>query len=171
MKTLTSLLCAFLFVGGATFAMQSKASHDDDLKPFYEKDSSLKAFLGKSYAYIVYPKISKGGFGIGGAGGKGNVYQGGKLVGTSKLKQVMVGPLIGGQSYGQIVAFESAKAFQKFKDGKLQFSAQISSVALENGRAIKTSFNDGVAIFIANQKGLMAEVSVSGQKLTFEPIK
>lgn len=170
MNSISRLFFAFAFVGVSLLSQASFASLSDDIQPFVSKDPSLKAFLDKSYAFVVFPKIGKGGFGIGGAMGRGRVYQDGKLVGTSKIKQIMIGALIGGQSYSQIVVFGNESAFNKFKRGKLEFSAQVAAVAIEKGVAENASLHDGLAIFTTKHRGAMAEASVSGQKLSFSPI-
>ena len=42
---------------------------------FKEKAPSIQSFFDNSYGYAVLPKVFKGGFWIGGAYGKGEVYE------------------------------------------------------------------------------------------------
>ena len=53
-------------------------------------------FFEKSYGYAVWPRIGRGGLGIGGARGKGQVFQGGKMTGTATLTDITFGAQAGG---------------------------------------------------------------------------
>jgi hypothetical protein len=48
---------------------------------FKEKDPSLAKVFGEVYGYAVFPTVGKGGMGLGGARGKGYVYEQGRLAG------------------------------------------------------------------------------------------
>jgi len=56
------------------------------------------------------------------------------------------------------------------KAGNFEIGANASAVALKAGAAAATQFDNGVAIFVHPKGGLMAEASVSGQKIKFEPV-
>ena len=49
---------------------------------FKNNDPSMKVFFEKAYGYAVFPTVAKGGFGIGGAYGEGEVFEKGKLIGA-----------------------------------------------------------------------------------------
>jgi lipid-binding SYLF domain-containing protein len=132
-------------------------------------DPSFKAFLDHADGYAVFPDVGKGGFIAGGAYGHGEVFEGGKLIGYSKLTQATVGAQIGGQSYIEVLAFERPWAMERFKEEQWSLSANASAVALTAGAAAVTRYTDGVAVFIAPQGGLMAEATVGGQNFSFEP--
>jgi len=138
---------------------------------FKKKDSGIKLFFNKAYGYAVYPTIGKGGFLFGGAYGKGNVYEKGKLIGTSTITQVTVGLQAGGQAYSEIVFFKDKKALNDFKAGKFKAGAQASAVAVTAGAAANADYSEGVAIFTLAKGGLMGEASIGGQKFSFTPIK
>ena len=59
---------------------------------------ALKKFFGTSYGYVVFPKIGKGGFIVGGAHGKGVVFKKQEMVGFASVTQGTVGLQIGGQT-------------------------------------------------------------------------
>ena len=73
---------------------------------FQKKDPDLKSFFDQAFGYAIFPTVGKGGIGIGGAYGKGEVYQKGKLIGTTWLKQISIGFQFGGQSYSEIIFFK-----------------------------------------------------------------
>src|SRR5210317_2158201 len=69
------------------------------LDAMIEKQPKLQSFKDKSYGYAVFPKVTKGAIGIGGAGGKGIVYKDHVPTGQSTLSQVNIGFQAGGQQY------------------------------------------------------------------------
>ena len=135
------------------------------------KDSSFERTLKKVHGYVVFPRIAKGGFIVGGAGGAGEVYEGGKLVGRAKLSQGTIGAQIGGQVFSEVILFENEAALNRFKQSRLEMSAQVSAVAAAEGVAQKAKFSGGVAVITLPVGGLMAEASVGGQKLDFIPLE
>ena len=55
------------------------------LATMIEKAPKLQSFKDKSYGYAVFPRVTKGAIGIGGAGGKGIVFKGHVPTGESTL--------------------------------------------------------------------------------------
>ena len=134
---------------------------------FKSKDPSMKTFFEKAYGYAVFPTVGKGGIGIGGAYGKGEVYAKGQMIGTTSLTQVTIGLQLGGQAYREIIFFKDKAMLDQFKSGKFEFSAQASAVAVTAGASADADYNNGVAIFTMAKGGLMYEASVGGQKFSF----
>ena len=137
---------------------------------FKEKDPGLAKVFATARGYAVYPTVGKGGIGIGGARGKGYVYEGGRLIGRSTLTQVSIGLQLGGQAYSEVVFLKDAAAMESFKRGKLKLDAQASAVALTARAAADLAWRQGVAIVTMAKGGLMYEASVGGQKFSFTPI-
>jgi lipid-binding SYLF domain-containing protein len=77
---------------------------------------------------------------------------------------------LGGQSYSQIIFFGTKKAFDEFKRGETQLSANASAVILKKGKSHGATYKNGTAIVILKEKGLMGELSVGGQKLSYKPL-
>lgn len=135
-----------------------------------KKDApKLETYFSKAYGYAIFPKITKAGLGIGGAGGKGLVYQGNTATGESKLGQASFGLQAGGQQFSELIFFEDKAAYDRFTGGKFKFGAQASAVAISEGGAAVAPYQDGVAIFTHVKGGLMYEASIGGQKFSFEP--
>lgn len=137
---------------------------------FKQKDPGLAKIFAESAGYVVFPTVAKGGFGIGGARGKGYVYQHGRLIGRSTLTQVTIGFQAGGQAYSEVIFLEDAAALENFERGQLKLDAQASAVALTERVSADLAYRNGVAIVTMAEGGLMYEASVGGQKLSFEPI-
>jgi lipid-binding SYLF domain-containing protein len=153
-----------------TEAEKSNLSDDANtaLRQMKTDDPSLSDFLSNSYAYAIFPSVGKGGLVAGGAYGRGIVYEHGNMIGYSDLSQATVGAQIGGQTYSELVTFQSKADLDRFTTGKIRFDANASAVALKSGAGASARYTDGVAIFIRTQGGLMAEASIGGQQFTFE---
>jgi len=172
------LLLVVVAFGSAGCATAPKSSEDERkldrevqraMQQFEETDPSLRSMLSSAYGYAMLPSIGKGGLGVGGAFGRGEVFERGQSVGYCAMKQATIGLQAGGQEYSELIVFESAKPLEHFKSGKLHFSANASAVALKSGAATAARYTEGVAIFTLPKGGLMAEASIGGQQFTFEP--
>ena len=170
----------------------------DDISTTIDNFRSAGAddFNDNSYGYAVFPSIGKGGIGIGGAHGKGEVFVGGKRVGQTKMNQITYGLQLGGQVYSQMIFFRDKRAFEDFSSGNFEFGAQATAVALTAGAQASTSTGgggntsagtdadsskvnanerqydgrSGMAVFTIAKGGLMYEATLGGQKFKYEPI-
>jgi lipid-binding SYLF domain-containing protein len=131
-------------------------------------DPSLQTVIRKSAGYAVFPEIGKGAVGIGGAYGKGDLYQNGAVVGYCDMTQGSIGLALGGQSYSEILVFETPAAVETFKNGNFRFDAQATAVALKSGAGANAKFVGGVAVFTMDEAGLMFEASIGGQKFSYQ---
>jgi lipid-binding SYLF domain-containing protein len=136
-----------------------------------ESDPGLKRFFEGSYAYAVLPNVGKGGFVVGGARGGGLVYEQGKLAGEVTMTQVTVGLQLGGQSYIEVIFFKDKQDLARLKANALEFSAQVSAVAITAGASADVDYSKGVAVFTKTKGGLMYEASLGGQTFEFKPLK
>src|SRR3954467_4618603 len=116
---------------------EAKASLHDDvqatLNQFTREDPGFRQFLDKGVGYVIFPSVGKGGLGVGGAYGHGEVYQGGRMIGFADLTQGSIGLQAGGQTFSEVIVFENEAALNKFKNNKLEFSANASAVAMTSG--------------------------------------
>lgn len=133
-------------------------------------DASLARLLESSVGHAVFPSVGKGAVGVGGAYGKGVLYEGNRAVGYCDLKQASIGLQLGAQNYSEILVFSTQAALDRFKTGNFAFDAQATAVALKRGAAANASFSDGVAVFTTDEAGLMFEAAVGGQKFSYETI-
>jgi lipid-binding SYLF domain-containing protein len=151
------------FAGG-----DSPAEADKTVALYKKADPGITAFFTNSAGYAVL-SVGKAGLGIGGAAGRGVLYEHGTITGKTTLAQATVGWQIGAQSYSEVIFFENDVALAKFKSGKFAFSAQVSAVALKSGAAATAKYRDSIAVFTATKGGLMLEASIGGQKFNYEP--
>ena len=141
------------------------------IEQFKDRDPSIDRFFDSCFGYAVFPSVGKGGIGIGGAHGEGQVFEGGRLIGVSTLSQVTVGLQLGGQEYREIIFFKDRSALDAFTGGNFEFSGQASAVAAKAGAAATADYESGVAVFTTPVAGLMYEASIGGQKFEYAPIR
>jgi len=134
---------------------------------FITTDGLMANLFSKSYGYVIFPNVGKGGIGIGGAAGNGIVFQGGSPVGKAKMKQVSIGFQFGGQAYREVIFFETKSDLDRFKSDNFEFSAQASAVAATAGASANVKYANGVMIFTQQKGGLMYEASIGGQKFDY----
>lgn len=172
LKQKIGLVVALLLLGsmGVSVADDKKEMDREVNKTvelFKKTDPEMEKLFASSPAYAVFPRIKKGGFGIGAAHGNGQLFEGRKLTGTTKVTQITVGLQFGGQIYGEVIFFENEKTLTDFKAEKLEFSAQVSAVAASEGASKNAKYEHGVLVFTLAKKGLMYEASIGGQKFKY----
>jgi lipid-binding SYLF domain-containing protein len=155
----------------------------------FKKSPIVQPFFKNAYGYAVFPTVGKGGIGIGGVYGKGQVYRGGKVTGIAKLFKATIGFQLGGQAFSEIIFFQDKRAYNDFTSGNFEFDATASAVAItagaqakagtegasasagtgsDSGSQAKTSYRKGMAVFTYVKGGLMYEATIGGQKYSFE---
>jgi lipid-binding SYLF domain-containing protein len=188
----SSVLLVISFMITLVFGISIASGEDNfsnTIKVFNESPQ-VQPYFKNAYGYAVFPTIGKGGLGIGGAHGKGQVYRGGKVTGKTSMTKISIGFQAGGQAFSQIIFFEDKRAYDEFTSGEFAFDAQASAVAItagaqaqagstgstagasagSPGKQAKTSYRKGMAIFVHVKGGLMYEAAIAGQKFSFEPL-
>jgi lipid-binding SYLF domain-containing protein len=172
----TKILALFVALSACATAPKSPSSRAElehesltTLSAMTARDPGLDAHLRSSAGYAVFPNIGKGGFIAGAAYGRGVLYEHGVKAGFIELNQASLGAQIGGQTFAELIVFQNPADVAKVKAGEYSISGNASAVALTAGAAAATQFQNGVAVFVMPHGGVMAEMSVSGQKLNFVP--
>lgn len=159
----------------------------------FKKIPQVAAFFGSAHGYAVFPTIGKGGLGIGGSHGKGQVYRGGKVIGFTSTTDVSIGFQAGGQAYSQIIFFQNADALTKFTGGNFEFNASASAIAVQASAGAGTGtettgaaasgtkpgekhtanaeYQDGLVVFTMAKGGLMYAATIAGQKYSYESVE
>lgn len=180
----------FLFAAAlAVVAAPARADEYQDTIAVFKKAEESGRFFAHAYGYAVFPTIGKGGIGVGGAYGKGRVYEQGRYIGDTSMAQLSLGFQLGGQGYSQIIFFEHAAALKDFTKGEFEFGAEASAVAITLGASAKAgstgaaagasvdkeqarvvgAYHKGMAVFTVAKGGLMYEAAIAGQKFKFKP--
>jgi lipid-binding SYLF domain-containing protein len=158
----------------------------------FKKIAVVAPFFESAHAYAVFPTVGKGGLGIGGSHGKGQVYQGGKVIGFTSTSDVSIGLQAGGQAYSQVIFFQDAAALEKFTSGNFEFAASASAIAVQSTAgatagtegvtasaggsktekaAAGAEYQNGMAVFTMAKGGLMYAATIAGQKYTYKPVE
>lgn len=183
-----SLMLVVFFIISVASAVEDYSS---TIKVF-ESSPQVQPYFKNAYGYAVFPTIGKGGLGIGGAYGKGQVYHDGKVTGTTSLTKVSIGFQAGGQAFSQIIFFQDKRAYDEFTSGQFAFDAQASAVAItagvqgqvgttggatasatagpKTGAQAEINYYKGMVVFIHAKGGLMYEAAIAGQKFSFKPL-
>src|SRR5208337_1735825 len=98
MRIFRITVCVLTLVFGLPVGNAWAASDAETISLFKNAGQSGDYFKN-CYGYAVFPTIGKGGFVVGGAYGKGSVYEKGRLIGETSMTQVSVGFQLGGQGY------------------------------------------------------------------------
>jgi lipid-binding SYLF domain-containing protein len=189
-RLLAKLRVLLVLLAVATPGLPAAADESDyanTIAVFRRAQESGK-FFSHAYGYAVFPTIGKGGVGIGGAYGKGRVYQRGKAIGRTSMTQLSIGFQLGGQGYSQIIFFENAAALKEFTQGEFEFGAEASAVAITAGAGARAGttgtsagasvdrdkakvagkYYKGMVTFTVTKGGLMYEAALAGQKFRFK---
>jgi lipid-binding SYLF domain-containing protein len=171
----TILLPAALLVGCSTAPPTPEARDELSRKATAERqewnrlDPEIEAFARKAHGFAFFPEVAKGGAGIGGAYGRGVVYEQGQHVGYADITQGSIGLQLGGQTYSELIVFEDKAALDRFKENRMDFGANATAVIATTGAAANTRFVDGIAVFVRPTAGAMAEATLDGQRITYVP--
>lgn len=175
----------------ALFATDAAADPYAETIQLFKNAGESASFFKNSYGYAVFPTIGKGAFVVGGAHGKGQVYQQGKYVGDTALTKVSIGLQAGGEAYSQMIFFQDKRAFDEFTSGNFEFGAGVQAVAITAAASGETGttgsnagasggkkdaataggYYKGMAVFTIVKGGAILEASVSGQKFSYTPRK
>ncbi len=137
---------------------------------FKAKNPGIQVFFDRSYAYAVFPQVTKGAWIVGGAFGRGEAFSQGTKVGYCSLSQATLGFSFGGEYFREIIFFQDEYDLERFATSNFAFSGQMTAVALTAGKAVKVDYQDGMAVFVMPQAGLMVDASMGGQAFEYEPI-
>ena len=171
--TVAGMFLSGLLVGCSTAPTTPTARDELTQKAVAERDEwnridpGLEALAKKSEGYAFFPEITKGGLGVGGAYGRGVVFEQNQPIGWADVTQGSVGLQAGGQTYSELIVFENKAAMERFKQNQFEFGANASAILAKNGAAANARFVDGVAIFVRPVAGAMAEAAIAGQRVTY----
>ena len=146
--------------------------HEDvqaTLERLQQEDPGLKQLLEDAHGYAVFPSVGKASLVVGGAFGKGEVFEKGKLVGYAGIGQLTLGVQVGGETFSEIIAFENEQALERFKAGKLRWAANAAAVLVKAGAASSANYEKGAAVFVYADGGMILELAIGGQKFMFKP--
>jgi len=154
----------------AATAKEIDASVDVALERFEAEVKGGKEFLKAAKGVLVLPRVIKAGFIVGGEYGEGALRIGGKTVDYYSIAAGSFGLQIGAQEKNIILVFMQDKALSQFRTSSGWQVGIDGSVALvkvgAEGSIDSTTFKEPIVGFVFGQRGLMADVSLEGAKIT-----
>jgi lipid-binding SYLF domain-containing protein len=164
------MISAAAEVAFAKTAGEINASVNACLDRFYKQVKGGKELAGKAKGVLVLPGVVKAGLIVGGEYGEGALRVGGKTVSYYNLVSGSVGFQIGGEAKDIIMMFmtdAALKQFQASKGWEVGVDGNVALVNIGGGERVDfTKLNDPIIAFVFDVKGLMADISLKGAKLT-----
>jgi lipid-binding SYLF domain-containing protein len=187
LNRLTSIIA---FVLLALAVSPAWADEYSDTIAIFKNAGESGGYFKTAYGYAVFPTIVKGAFIVGGAHGNGRVYAKGNYVGNTSMTQATVGLQIGEQGCSEIIFFQDEREFLEFASGTFEFGADAQAVvvtasaqaqasttgssagasASNKDAATAGNYYKGMATFTVTKGGLMAGVSIGGQKFSYKHV-
>ena len=128
-----------------------------------------KTLRPAAHAILVFPNVTKAGFGIGGQYGEGTLLKKGAAAAYYKTTGASFGMQVGGQRYGYAMFFMNEKALAELDSAKgFEVGVGPSVVMVDEGMAKTTTtstMKDDIYAFVFGQKGLMAGLGLQGNKI------
>ena len=167
------MLLSFVGFSGSVVAASSTEidiAVDGGVEKFKKEVAGGAEFLTKAKGYLVFPKVTKAGFIVGGEYGEGALRVGGKTADYYNIASASLGLQVGAQQYAIVMVFLEDEAMKKFRESKGWEAGVDGSVAIAKwgaGEDINTqNFKDPIVGFVFSNKGLMAGISIEGSKVT-----
>jgi lipid-binding SYLF domain-containing protein len=178
MKTKTVLLSTGLAALGLATAAAAYAVSKSEINErvtaavseFHALNPSNKALGEKSAGMLVFPKVTKGGVGLAAEYGEGVLQIDGKTVGYYSVGAASVGLTLGLAKHSEIIMFmtkDSLANFRATKGWSIGADAGITVVtAGASGEYDSKIEQKPILGFIYGEKGLMADLSFEGEKIS-----
>lgn len=169
---LAVLIALAMSFGSAEAASKAKIDRrvNKALAEFRDRVRGADAVLARANGVLVFPNITKAGFGVGGEYGEGALRIGGKTAGYYSTASGSVGFQIGLQGRSQILVFLDQTALNKFRSSenwKIGIDGSVTVITVGAGGEVDSqNINQPVVAFIFDSKGLMYNLSLEGSKIT-----
>jgi lipid-binding SYLF domain-containing protein len=136
----------------------------------YQTVETCKEFGNKAQGMLVFPEVTKAAVGVGGEYGEGALVIDGKPVGFYSTTAASIGLQLGAEQRSQIIMFMTDEALKSFRssDG-WEVGGKASVTVIDTGKSGKIdtkSLTDPIVGYIFGEKGLMADLSFEGQKIS-----
>jgi lipid-binding SYLF domain-containing protein len=164
------IVLAAASVARVALAGQSDADARAALNALYKTSPGARSLAANAKGILVFPEIRKAAFVVGGQGGKGVMFAGGKIVGRYRADGALVGFEAGVQSFKYVLFFMSDTALQKLRESKgFELGTDPNIVVTNVGAGANistTTAQPDVYSFVFGQRGLMGGIAVQGMKIT-----
>ena len=173
-KIFVTFVLAFSVSVIAPVYSASKEEIDENVKvalaEFYEKSQAGTALAEKASGMLVFPKVIKAGFGVGGEYGEGALLVNGKTVEYYSTASASIGFQLGAQQKSQVILFMNDDVLKKFRDSDgweagVDGSVAVAEIGAGGDLSTKTA-QEPIIGFVFSNKGLMYNLTFEGSKMT-----
>jgi len=173
-KLIVTLFSVFLLslslTASADSATEINIGVKETLKRFRSDVSGGGEFLARAKGVLVFPRVIKAGFGIGGEYGEGALQVGGKTIAYYSTAAASIGLQLGAQSKSVVLIFmtnDALKGFQNSEGWKAGVDGSVALVEWGAAEDINTiDIKDPIVGFVFSNKGLMYNLTLEGSKFT-----
>ena len=163
---LATTFCANVAQAASKLELDTRAQ--TVLENLYKEQPAAAQLAAKSAGILVFPRIIKGGIGIGGEIGEGSLLIENTPVQYYRITSLSVGFQLGGQAKSEVIMFMTDEALEIFRgsDGwEAGVDGSIAVIEFGVGKEIDTnSIQDPIIAFVFDNKGLMYNLSLEGSK-------
>ncbi|MBW2503011.1 MAG: lipid-binding SYLF domain-containing protein, partial [Deltaproteobacteria bacterium] len=144
MKFILKVLLVGLFI--TLFCSSAFADKYTETKKMFE-DAGVGDMFSSAHGYALFPTIGKAGFLIGGAYGKGRVYEKGMHIGNTEMFQATIGFQLGASGFSEVIFFKDKRALDEFTRGSFEFGAdaQVTVITAAAQASANTSGSSATA--------------------------
>jgi len=167
-----SFAAAGLYSGAAQASSSGKINREADaaLRLLTSTEPKARELSRRAKGILIFPKIIKAGFIVGGQGGDGVLRQGGRSIAYYNITAASFGLQAGVQSFSYVLFFMNNSSLEHLRrsDG-WQLGTGPSIVLVDKGVAASmttTTLTQDVYAIPFGQHGLMAGLGLEGSKIT-----
>jgi len=140
------------------------------LQELYSTSATAKDLASRARGMLVFPRVFKAGYGIGGEYGEGVLLADGRTADYYNIASASVGLQLGIQRKSVVVMFMTDEALQHFRDSegwKVGVDGSIAIVTLGVGGEIDTeNMRTPIIGFLFSNRGLMYNLTLEGSKIS-----
>ena len=140
---------------------------ESTLREMRSREPALGKVLAQSAGYAVFPSVGKGGIIVGGAFGRGVLYQRGRRWASSSSRRRRWARCSAAE-FAELLVLRDPVDVANIRAGRYSVGADASVVALTAGAAASAQAARGTTVFMMPHGGLMVDVSVAGQRTMLE---
>ena len=139
------------------------------IESFKKNVNGAEVFLTQAQGYLVFTKVYKAGFVIGGETGEGALRVGNQNVDYYRTSSGSWGLQLGAQARTIVIVFMTEESLNKFRNSegwKVGIDGSVALIDLGAGKTIDSkNIKDPVVGFIFGSKGLMYNLTLEGTKI------
>jgi len=139
------------------------------MQQFYQLNPAHRDLVGRAKGVLVFPRITKGGVGVGGQFGEGALRIDGKNVAYYSITSASVGLTLGLAKHKEVILFMTQEALDKFTTSHgWTVGADTGVAVLDKGAGgdyDTQTLQRPILGFVFGEKGLIGDVSLNGSKV------